>query len=194
MDKVLDFISVDYDWGEKVHRLKIHFKLPVFQLGNGMKNGKVDKYLISKPLETPVNQPDQITTLPYYSTVISSTSSGVASDGKNGEYKTAKGYSLRMSVELVSANLWESPYTLYQQELYGIIQKLHDAAGWNFKQISDWLVENGYKSHRGKTLKENHVWSIYIKKQRSIQRFSREYNHKVTEMKVDVVDIVPKSE
>jgi hypothetical protein len=123
--------------------------------------------------------------------VISSTSSGVASNGKVSEYKTAKGYSLRMSVELVSANLWESPYTLYQQELYGIIQKLHDADGWNFKQISDWLVENGYKSPRGKTLKENHVWSIYIKKQRSIQRFSREYDHKVTDMKVDVVDIVP---
>ena len=69
LDTVLDFISVDYDWGEKVHRLKIHFKLPVFQLGNGMRKGKVDKYFISKHLETPVNQPDQLTTLPYYSTV-----------------------------------------------------------------------------------------------------------------------------
>lgn len=69
LDTVLDFISVDYDWGEKVHRLKIHFKLPVFQPVIGVKNGKSDKYLISKPQETPVNQPDQITTLPYYSTV-----------------------------------------------------------------------------------------------------------------------------
>lgn len=96
-----------------------------------------------------------------------------------------------MTVELVSANLWESPYTLYQKELYGIIRKFHEEDGWNFKQVSDWLNENGYKSPRGKTLKENHVWSIYIKKQRSIQRFSREYDHKVTDMKVDIVDIVP---
>jgi site-specific DNA recombinase len=207
LEKVLDFISVDYDWEDKVHRLKIHFKLPVFQLGNGVKNGKTDKYLILKPLETSVNQPDQNTTLPYYSTVITSPPKGVTntvqgrykplvigrgvSDGKNKEYNATKGYSLRMSVELVSANLWESPYTLYQQELYGIIRKCHEEDGWNFKQISDWLNDNGYKSPRGKVLKENHVWSIYIKKQRSIQRFSREYEHKVTDMKVDVVDIVP---
>jgi len=46
LDTVLDFISVDYDWEEKVHRLKIHFKLPVFQHGNGIRKGKVDKYLI----------------------------------------------------------------------------------------------------------------------------------------------------
>ena len=69
LDKVLDFIWVDYDWNEKVHRLKIHFKLPVFHPVNGMKNEKLDKYFISKPLETPVNQSDQNTPLPYYSTV-----------------------------------------------------------------------------------------------------------------------------
>ena len=178
---------MDYDWTEKVHRLNLHFKIPIFHGGVREKYGRN----IPEPLETLGNSDDQLVPVEYYSTVISSTSSGVASDGKVSEYKTAKGYSLRMSVELVSANLWESPYTLYQQELYGIIQKLHDADGWNFKQISDWLNENGYKSPRGKTLKENHVWSIYIKKQRSIQRFSREYDHKVTDMKVDVVDIVP---
>ncbi len=49
--------------------MKIHFKLPVFQLGNGVKKEKSDKYLIANPQETPVNQPDQKTPLPYYSTV-----------------------------------------------------------------------------------------------------------------------------
>jgi len=118
----------------------------------------------------------------------------VVSDGKNKEYNATKGYSLRMSVELVSANLWESPYTLYQQELYGIVRKFHEDDGWNFKQISDWLNDNGYKSPRGKVLKENHVWSIYIKKQRSIQRFSREYDHSITDLKIDTVDYKPNQE
>jgi len=69
LETVLDFISVDYDWGEKVHRLKIHFKLPVFQPVNNVRKEKSGKCLISKPQKTPVNQPDQLTTLPYYSTV-----------------------------------------------------------------------------------------------------------------------------
>ena len=99
-----------------------------------------------------------------------------------------------MSVELVSSNLWVSPYSLYQQELFSIICSRHDEDGWNFKQVSDWLNENGYKTPRGKTFRENHVWSIYIKKQRSIQRFSREYDHTITDMKVDVVDYVPSKE
>lgn len=93
-----------------------------------------------------------------------------------------------MSVELVSSNLWVSPYSLYQQEIYGIIRKFHDDDDMDFKQISDWLVGKGYKTPRGKVFTEGHVWSIYTKKNRSIQRFSREYDHTITQMKVDVVD------
>jgi hypothetical protein len=96
-----------------------------------------------------------------------------------------------MKVELVSSNLWTSPYSTYQLELYSIICKRHDDEGWNFKQISDWLNENGYLTPRGKVFGESHVWSIYMKKKRSIQRFSREYNPIITDMKVDVVDYVP---
>jgi len=66
---VLDFILVDYDWVEKVHRLKIHFKLPVFQQINGVDNGNRDNYLISKPQETPGKSSDQNTPPTYYSTV-----------------------------------------------------------------------------------------------------------------------------
>ncbi len=99
-----------------------------------------------------------------------------------------------LTVELVCSNLWVSPYSLHQQELFDIISKFHEQDGWNFKQISDYLNENGYKTPRGKVFKENHVWSIYIKKQKSIQRFSREYDHVITDMKVDVVDYVPSKE
>ena len=57
--------------------------------------------------------------------------------------------------------------------------------GWNFKQISDWLVENNYKTPRGKVFTQPHVWSIYKKKIKSITRFSREFDHVITDMKVD---------
>jgi len=194
---------VDYDWGEKVHRLKVHFKLPVFQLVNGVEKEKSGNYLISKRQETPVNQPDQKTPLSFHSTVISSTVTGsneynsiegVSSDSKGNEYNHSKGYSLRMTVDLTCSYLWTSPYSIYQQELFSLICKLHEEDGWDFKQVSDWLNGNGYKSVRGMTFKENHVWSIYMKKRKSIQRFSREYDPEVTDMKVDVVDYIPKSE
>ena len=181
---VLDFISVDYDNQEKVHRLIIHFKLPVFQHVKEGKNGNGDKYFISKSLETLGNRSDQNTPVTYYSTVVECSPKG----------SNQNQYSLRLSVELTFSNLWTSPYSIHQQELYGIICKYHDEEGWNFKQISDWFNENNYLTPRGKVFKENHVWSIYEKKMRSIKRFSREYDHRITDMKVDVVGYRPSTE
>jgi hypothetical protein len=66
---VLDFISVDYDHQEKIHRLYIHFRIPVFQLVNEKQNGNVDKYLISRPLKTVDNQNGQPSSVENYSTV-----------------------------------------------------------------------------------------------------------------------------
>ena len=113
---------------------------------------------------------------------------------KINDYNSTKGYSLRMTVDLTCSYLWTSPYSVYQQELFSLICKLHDDDGWDFKRISDWLNGNGYKSPRGMTFKENHVWSIYMKKHRSIKRFSREYDPEVVDMKVDVVDYLPNPE
>jgi len=101
------------------------------------------------------------------------------------------GFSLRISLQITSSNLWLPPYTDYQKELFDLIRKYHDELGWNFKQISDWLNQNHYKTPRGHTFRQNHVWSIYQKKTRSIQRFSREYEDVITDMSVDVVDYVP---
>jgi len=66
---VIDFISVDYDGVEKVHRLNIHFKIPVFQQVKEVKIGYQDNYLISKPLKTLGKSTDQNTPPTYYSTV-----------------------------------------------------------------------------------------------------------------------------
>lgn len=102
-----------------------------------------------------------------------------------------KGYSLRLSVQLVSPNLWVPPYTNYQQELFDIITKFHEVDGWNFKMISDWLVKNNYLTPRGTIFNQPKCWSIYKKKKRSVSRFTRSFNHTITGMSIDVVDYTP---
>lgn len=96
-------------------------------------------------------------------------------------------YSLFMSVDLISSNLWISSYTPYQQKLFDIISKFHIRDGWNFQQISEWLNNHDYKTPRGKTFTHTHCWSMYTKKNKSIQRFSREYHPTITDIKIDVV-------
>jgi hypothetical protein len=54
-----------------------------------------------------------------------------------------------MVVRVTSSNLWTSPYSDYQQEVYDLIKTKHDE-GLNFVQISDWLNDNEYKTPRGK--------------------------------------------
>ena len=92
-----------------------------------------------------------------------------------------------MSVEIMSSNLWISSYSPYQQELFDNISRLHEKGNLNFKQISDWLIENGYKTPRGKTFTHTHCWSIYQKKNRSIERFNREFDSKITDLKINQV-------
>ena len=45
-----------------------------------------------------------------------------------------------------SSNLWVSPYSQYQQELFSIIRSQHEEQSMNFVEICDYLVSNGYKS------------------------------------------------
>ena len=45
----------------------------------------------------------------------------------------------------------------------------------NFKEIADWLNENGYKTLRGKSFRNNHTHSIIKKKRSSDERFSKTY-------------------
>ena len=92
-----------------------------------------------------------------------------------------------MSVDLVSSNLWVSAYSPYQQELFDIITKFHEKDDWNFKQISDWLTDKGYKTPRGKIFTHSHCWSIYNKKKKSIDRFSREFDSTITDIKINQI-------
>jgi hypothetical protein len=101
-----------------------------------------------------------------------------------------KGYFLTMVLRLNSSNLWTSSYNDYQQELFDIICSHHEKMGKNFQEISDWLNENQYKTPRGKVFTQSHVWSIYTKKKRSIERFSREFEPEVLNADLDVTNYV----
>ena len=65
LKSVLDCIIVDYAWKEKVHRLNISFKIPVFTGDPG------EKYSLNIPVpsKTLGNQPDQLVPVETYSTV-----------------------------------------------------------------------------------------------------------------------------
>ena len=178
---------VNYHPHEKVHRLTINFKIPVY-IGDVHEGRQQTTRVLTKPPENGYRTENKPNPVRDYSTVIKCSSTGSDSHHK---YNPSKGYSLRFSVDLVSSNLWVSSYTPYQQELFDIIQELHEVDGWNFKQISDWLVRNNYQTPRGKTFNQPMCWSIYTKKIKSIQRFSREYDHTITRMSVDVVNYIP---
>jgi hypothetical protein len=60
-----------------------------------------------------------------------------------------------------------------------------------FVQISDYLNLSGTLTPRGKEFTHKHVWSIYTKKMRSIERFGREFDPVVLNTGVDVITYVP---
>ena len=98
---------------------------------------------------------------------------------------------LTMTVVLTSSNLWMSPYSSHQTELYHIIKTQHEDEGRNFQQISDWLNDNGYMTTRGKVFSQGHVWSMYKKKTRSNERFGREFVSFFKSVTIDVLDSLP---
>jgi hypothetical protein len=91
--------------------------------------------------------------------------------GKNNN----RSYFLTMEVRITSSNLWLSHYSDYQMELFSIISDLYENQNMTFKQISDYLIDKGYKTPRNHRFTHKHTWSIYTKKKRSDQRFGREY-------------------
>ena len=67
-------------------------------------------------------------------------------------------------LKLRASNLLVAPYTEYQQFLYETISKYLEEC-WNYRQIADWLNDNGYKTQRGYLFKCGHVYSIIEKRQ-----------------------------
>ncbi len=144
----------------------------------------------SKPL---ITQGNQLSTRSLYSTVVNDSTKGTNTGTKllfSSDDSNKKGYFLSMVVVVTSPNLWISPYSEYQQTLFGIIQHKHEVEGMNFVQISDWLNENHFKTPRGKVFTQSLAWSMYTKKMRSIKRFSRENDTQVVSTGIDIINYV----
>ncbi|MCZ2488183.1 hypothetical protein G9H55_09850 [Aquirufa antheringensis] len=101
---------------------------------------------------------------------------------------------LILTVQLTSSNLWMSPYSSHQTELFHLIKTQHEDGGKNFKQISDWLNEHGYKTSRDKVFTQSHVWSMYTKKNKSNERFGREFVPCFKSISIDVIDSLPNTD
>jgi hypothetical protein len=61
-----------------------------------------------------------------------------------------------------------------------------------FKQISDYLIEKGYKTPRGYPFTHKHPGSIYHKKNRSDQRFGRSFQPDIIDVGLDIINYNPR--
>jgi hypothetical protein len=186
LKSILDKIILNHDSKTKLHHLDIHLRIPLvlYQNKKGESNDTPLK-MTSKPLKT---SGDYIQSRPFYSTVMESPPTDTVIPTINGQ---DKGYFLTMVIRVTSSNLWTSPYSDHQQNLFNIIREFHEDRGMNFVQITQWLNDNNYLTPRGKVFSPNHTWSIYTKKKRSIKRFSREDLSEVISSDFDVVNYIP---
>ena len=70
-----------------------------------------------------------------------------------------------------------SHYNSYQEFLYNLCTSLKKK-GLGYRKISYYLNQNGYKSVRGKEIKNNSVYSILKKGKMRIDRINRLKSHK----------------
>jgi hypothetical protein len=157
----------------------------------------VQKKNLLKPSKTLTDQPN---THSFYSTVeenstlinTTSISSVIGNNITSNKVKNNnRSYYLTMEVRITSSNLWLSHYSDYQMELFSIISDLHDNHNMTFKQISDYLIEKGYKTPRGYLFTHKHVWSIFTKKNRSNQRFGRSFQPDIIDVGLDIINYNP---
>jgi len=181
LNRIIDKIVLDYNSVDKVHHLELHFKIPLMFSDSlfCLKTFKCSTFPFTSP---PKTLRKSIPPQRYYSTVTEQ------SPTVHNLIDLNTNHYLVMNVRLTSSNLWLSPYSQYQQKLFNIIRNFKENDNWNFKQISDWLVENDYKTPRDKTFTHKHTWSIYTKKKRSIERFNREYEPVIKNVDIDMVD------
>ena len=167
---IIDHIKVSFDGGNKTHQLDVNFRIPMLVGNQG---------LGSKPK----------TLRGDYSTV---SQFPLTQDFLTDIHTPTRREYLTMTVVLTSSNLWMSPYSSRQTELFHLIRTQHEVEGKNFQQISDWFNDHGFKTTRGKTFTQGHVWSMYKKKTNSNQRFGREFVPSFRSVSIDIVDSLPR--
>jgi len=86
-----------------------------------------------------------------------------------------------------STSLSQPYYNEYQHFLHDTISDLL-LKGMNYKEIADWLNDNGYKTLRGKKFRNNHTHSIMKKRKLSDERFSKTYPTEFSNCSLEVYD------
>ena len=86
-----------------------------------------------------------------------------------------------------SSSLNKQFYSTYQYFIHDIISEKLDK-GMNYKEIADWLNDNGYKTPRGKKFRNAHAHSIVKKKKIREVRLNRTYEPKITDFSLRFID------
>ena len=113
-----------------------------------------------------------------------------------GGVKETNGYpypskiNIRFSVSITTTKLWESNYSKYQQYLFNRIcgYKEDFLTPIGYRKISQIFNEEGLKTPRGSTFKNNHVHSIYMKGKIREERINREDIVEVSQPLIEVLD------
>ena len=86
-----------------------------------------------------------------------------------------------------SSSLNHQYYLEYQTFIHDIISEKLDK-GMNYKELADWLNENGYSTVRGKRFRNAHTHSIVKKKKMSDEKHNRLYPSSLTNCSLEVTD------
>jgi len=90
---------------------------------------------------------------------------------------------LSFEINVTAPRLRGINYSSYQHELYELCKKMRDE-GKTLPYIANWLTENGYKSARGKVLKNPHIHSILKKKKLADERISERFIPNIENMRL----------
>jgi DNA-binding transcriptional MerR regulator len=86
-----------------------------------------------------------------------------------------------------SSSLNHQYYSEYQTLIHDIISDKLDK-GMNYKEIADWLNDNGYTTTRGKKFRNAHTHSIVKKKKMSDEKHNRMYPSSLNNCSLEVTD------
>ncbi|MDB4831844.1 hypothetical protein OAH28_04095 [Hyphomicrobiales bacterium] len=99
------------------------------------------------------------------------------------------GYSnslLYFDINLSSQNLRIPNYSTYQHFLYETITEYRNK-GMNDVQIANWLNDNGHKTPRGNTFRNNNAHSIAKKRKRRLDILDTEPTMSISDMNVQYI-------
>ena len=96
---------------------------------------------------------------------------------------------VKFSLSIITTNLWESNYTEYQEYLFNRICKYKEdfLTPIGYRKISQIFNEEGLKTPRGSTFKNNYIHSIYKKGKIREERINRE---DIVEVSQPIIEIL----